>query len=137
MTKEDKELLLKELCTRLPYGVKVTWDGKYPLTVTPYIYCAIANENNINNIPKLLLRPMLSMTEEECDKVEEIIGNNCIFDFMSNGDIVLHKGHFTQKTLSALYDFYNSIHVDCNTDDQGKTMIEKGIALKAPDGMYK
>jgi hypothetical protein len=55
---------------------------------------------------------------------------------MSNGDIVLHNGHFTQKTLSALYDFYNSIHVDYHTDDQGKTMIEKGLAIKALEGMY-
>ena len=65
MTKEDKELLLKDLCGRLPYGIKVTWDGKHPLTVTPHIYCAIANEDNINNLPKLLLRPLSSMTESE------------------------------------------------------------------------
>ena len=129
MTDKEKQLLLKDLSARLPYGVKVTWDGKHPLTVTPHIYCAIASEDNINNLPKLFLRPMSSMTEEECDKVEEIIGNDCIFDFMSNGDIVLHSGHFTQKTLSALYDFYNSIHVDYHTDEEGKTMIEKGLAV--------
>ena len=65
MTQEDKELLLKDLCSRLPYRVKVTWDGEYPLTVTPYIYCAITSEDNIDNLPKLLLRPMSDMTEEE------------------------------------------------------------------------
>ena len=47
MIQEDKELLLKDLCARLPYGVKVTWDGKHSLTVTPHIYCAIANEEYI------------------------------------------------------------------------------------------
>ena len=62
MTQEDKELLLKDLCSRLPYRVKVTWDGEYPLTVTPYIYCAITSEDNL---PKLLLRPTSDMTEEE------------------------------------------------------------------------
>lgn len=137
MTQEEKQLLLADLCARLPYGVKVTWDGKHPLTVTPHIYCAIVSENNINNLPKLLLRPMSFITEEEMDKIEEILGDKCIFDFMGNGDIVLHNGHFTQKTLSALYDFYNSIHVDYHTDDEGKTMIEKGLALEAPKGMYK
>ena len=28
MTQEDKELLLKDLCTRLPYDVKVLYDNK-------------------------------------------------------------------------------------------------------------
>ena len=65
MTQEDKKLLLQDLCARLPYGVKGTWDGKHPVTVTPHIYCAITSENNINSLPKLLLRPMSSMTEEE------------------------------------------------------------------------
>ena len=29
MTQEDKELLLKDLCARLPYGVKVLVDNKH------------------------------------------------------------------------------------------------------------
>lgn len=140
MTQEDKELLLVDLCARLPYGVKVNaqykdgdgWktedrkilglyeDGQV------YLDCVYTTIDCI----KPYLRPMSSMTEEECDKVEEIIGNDCIFDFMGNGDIVLHKGHFTQKTLSKLYDFYNSIHLDYHTDDEGKTMIEKGLAIE-------
>ena len=27
MTQEDKELLLKDLCTRLPYGIKASYYG--------------------------------------------------------------------------------------------------------------
>ena len=72
MTQEEKQILLKDLCARLPYGVKVTWDGKHPLTVTPHIYCAILSEDNINNLPKLLLRPMYSMTEEEENEYRNI-----------------------------------------------------------------
>ena len=74
MTKEDKDLLLRDLSARLPYGVKVTWDGKHPLTVTvtPPIYCAIISEDNIDNFPKLLLRPMSSMTEEEKKEFESL-----------------------------------------------------------------
>jgi hypothetical protein len=61
----DKELLLIDLSARLPYGVRVMWDDECPLTITPHIYCAIASEHNIDNLPKLLLRPMSSMTEKE------------------------------------------------------------------------
>ena len=28
MTQEEKYLLLKDLCARLPYGVKVTYEGQ-------------------------------------------------------------------------------------------------------------
>lgn len=67
---------MKDLCARLPYGVKVTLDGKHPLTVTPHIYCAIASEDNMINLPKLLLRPMSSMTEEEYVYFTSIRGMN-------------------------------------------------------------
>ena len=56
---ENKELLLKDLCARLPYGVKMT-DGVdiYRLT-SPFLYKYIEMEL------KPYLRPMSSMTEEE------------------------------------------------------------------------
>lgn len=64
MTQEDKQLLLQDLCARLPYGVMVNYGGydcDYKLTLT-----------TLQNFPtedlKPYLRPMSSMTEEE--KVE-------------------------------------------------------------------
>ena len=112
MTQEDKELLLKILCAMLPYGVKVTWDGKYPLTVTPHIYCAIVSENNINNLPKLLLRPMSSMTEEEKRDYQAFF----------NYDGVEYPEEYI--------DWLNAHHFDY------RGLIEKGLALEAPEGMY-
>jgi hypothetical protein len=153
MKQEDKELMLKDLCARLPYKIMVKVNDTQGImdeidipnerifvsSLNPFLYGKTNASWFTVNGDKIYpyLRPMSSMTEEECDKVEEIIGNDCIFDFMSNGDIVLHNGHFTQKALSKLYDFYNSIHVDYHTDDEGRTMIEKGLAIKAPEGMYK
>jgi hypothetical protein len=81
-------------------------------------------------VVKPYLRPMSSMTKEEMDKIEEILGDKCIFDFMCNGDVSLHQGNFTQNTLSKLYDFYNSIHVDY------RGLIPMGLAIEAPEGMY-
>ena len=144
MIQEDKQLLLKDLCARLPYRVKV----KTPYNVAEFVgivdrkgvrkdidYTDIVTDKQTYPLRycQPYLRPMSNMTEEECDKVEEILGNDCIFDFMGNGDIVLHKGNFTQKTLSKLYDFYNSIHVDYHTDDEGKTMIERGLAIEVTE----
>ena len=128
MTQEDKELLLKDISGRLPYGLIVQIslfrnDGiKSDIDLDPHV-----TENIWEIIDKYhalpYLRPMSSMTEEECDMVEEILGDKCIFDFMGNGDIVLKQGQFSQNKLAKLYDYYNSIHVDY------RGLIEKGLAI--------
>lgn len=62
MTRESKDLLLKDLCARLPYGVMVNYGGyegcDYELTLT------ILQDFPIEDL-KPYLRPMSSMTEEE------------------------------------------------------------------------
>ena len=90
MTQKDKELLLKDLCARLPYGVKIYFGGIPKLltsiTVKPgyteilvegeygkAAYCDfISTYNNKEYLQeeiaekcKPYLRPMSSMTEEE------------------------------------------------------------------------
>lgn len=69
--KATKRRLLQALSVRLTYGVKVTWDGKHPLLVTPHIYCAIAEENNPGNYPKLFLRPLSSITDDELKELRK------------------------------------------------------------------
>ena len=131
MTQEEKkELLLKDLCARLPYRPIVYVDENLPrlkLGVATRVWEYIA----VDKPCKPYLRPMSSMTEEECDIVEEILGDKCIFDFMSNGDIILKQGQFSQNKLAKLYDYYNLIHVDY------RGLIKKDLALEAPEGMYK
>ena len=71
MTQEEKELLLKDLCARLPYNCRVFYeyvdnlDGKtYGYSLTLNTWCIdelVANKAVI----KPYLRPMSSMTEEE------------------------------------------------------------------------
>ena len=119
MEKKDRELLLQDLSARLPYGVKVTWDSKHSLTVTPHIYCAIISEDNINNLPKLLLRPMSSMTEEE--RMEyELLANHCIVTSIG----------FIHLEVAPLIDWYNASHIDY------RGLIPKGLAIEAPEEMY-
>ena len=73
MTQEDKELLLKDLCARLPYGVKIelTWwvmdEGTcMSTTLEPDHIDQILNDEVGDVEIKSYLRPMSSMTEEQC-----------------------------------------------------------------------
>ena len=113
MTQNDKHLLLKDLCARLPYGIFV-----YDKIDNKSIY-TISYHPHIDNC-KPYLRPMSSMTEEERIKIA-----------------VLSK--FNGLTKSADFAECSSIVVDYCTsrylDYRG--LIEKGLALEAPEDMYK
>lgn len=79
MEQEDKELLIRDLCARLPYHTKVSkayWvsnDGKFELEwdekeLTSSLLNYIEEDNAWEHI-KPYLRPMSSMTEEEYDQL--------------------------------------------------------------------
>lgn len=79
MEQEDKELLIKDLCGRLPYHTKVSkaywvsYDGKFELEwdkeeLTSSLLNYIEEEDAWEYI-KPYLRPMSSMTEEEYDQL--------------------------------------------------------------------
>ena len=85
MTQEDKELLFKDLCARLPYGViVVTPKGRgyvcnINLTIFDYelgvnINPIIRDPFSINDVKPYLL-PLSSMTEEQEKEIQQIIGN--------------------------------------------------------------
>ena len=130
MKQEDKDLLLHDLCARLPYGVKATttangWNGIYTITGYAndriYLDCPVYDKGDdewLVESVKPYLRPLSSTTEEERDEYTET------FDITSpevdDYDIFqvrmvdwLHKHHFDVRGL-----------------------IEKGLALEAPEGMY-
>ena len=89
MTQEEKDLLIKDLCARLPYGVNILhegwnfeWDDELSIVEKVvgidknFIYTKVIDTHNgeeyrDDKLPidtfddKLFLRPMSSMTEEE------------------------------------------------------------------------
>lgn len=76
MTQEDKELLLRDLCARLPYGVKIelTWwvmgEGTcINTTLEPDHIEQLLNDEDGDTEIKPYLRPMSSMTEEEAKEL--------------------------------------------------------------------
>lgn len=91
MTQEEKELLLKDLCERLPYGVKVKTpyndailrgivDRKGVKTTIDYTDIVTDKQTYPIRYIKPYLRPVSSMTEEEkeeyCQLQQRVIYNN-------------------------------------------------------------
>jgi hypothetical protein len=135
MTQEDKELLLKDLSARLLYKVicKVEFkDGEgwkiqnmslegvfidecYFTTDTGSIYSKEFRQ---------YLRPMSSMTEEELKEYHKT------FFYHERYDNEHKTGQNCSITFET-YDWLNAHHFDY------RGLIKKGLALEAPDGMYK
>lgn len=73
MTKEEKDLLLKDLCARLPYGVKLHCHSNAMVCIGPYTLDTIVLDRIFNEdteyVPfdevKPYLFPLSSMTEEQ------------------------------------------------------------------------
>lgn len=141
MTKEDKELLLADLCGRLPYGVWVNIEGfDYDFNgklVQVYFgninRCSIQVGSNISyslEETKPWLRPMSSMTEDERYELQEIIGKDVEIpdDFIHIVDS--SRKIFSFLELQAVFDWLNAHHFDYHG------LIPKGLALEAPEGMY-
>ena len=136
MTQEDKELLLKDLCARLPYGLKVKCE-KYSFPVT-ILYGSNIDEvkfketGGIENICtiKPYLFPFSSMTKgqkEELNKKFNVrfLGNTiCSIHYHSEGywDTDLELG--LQDWLWFINWCYKN-HFDVNN------LIEKGLAIDA------
>ena len=115
MTNENKQLLLIDLCARLPYGVKVQCitksariTGALPLTETlNTVLYGYVKEDNIELKP--YLRPMSSMTAEEYKEF----------------------GYDVLRYTPREFDWLNKHHFDY------RGLIEKGLAIEAPEDMYK
>ena len=139
MTQEEKELLLKDLCARSYYWPEVT--PKYG--VTAYIY-GIENTNDglfrIQEIEdvhdysivesvdefKVYLRPMSSMTKKEKREVSKF---GVCEDGAFHNDFY-DVGIYMEEAFTAI-SWLLERHFDINN------LIQKGLALEAPKGMYK
>lgn len=118
MEQEDKQLLFKDLCARLAYGVKVHSDG-IPHEQILIGYIPDIEHYNI----KPYLRPMSSMTEEE---KKEFQACHCIYELHPDFQPMMCN---LANELN-MFDWLNAHHFDYHN------LIEKGLALEASEGMY-
>ena len=151
MTKEQKHLLIKDICARLPYGVILeigygTENGvEYKNEVMgSTLLCDIMTSEYSHVKP--YLRPLSSMTEEEKKEILTLlVGKDAIgyFQVENNGitntdeniqlgpNWTYHWLNFSNKNISLYVYWLNAHHFDY------RGLIEKGLALEAPKGMYK
>ena len=133
MIQENKDLLLKDLCARLPYGVKGFVDGLGIVTLrgfADYVANDVAIEHNgnlswmeVSNF-KPYLRPMSSMTEEECITLSKLIPYETDAWKHIKTPIPLYIANIEQ------FDFFHRHHLDW------RGLISKGLALEASKNIY-
>ena len=121
MTKEEKLLLLQDLCARLPHNVQCDVHSiRYHRTRTLRPEdCGVFQRGNCEIKP--YLRPMSSMIEKEID------------EFILISDTVLWLGDKRSTCILSLkqMDWLNAHYFDY------RGLIPIGLALEAPKGMYK
>ena len=124
MTQEDKSLLLKDLCARLPYRVKMIDTEPYSAEHNPILTLSYISEDNcigcragkgfmatsLGSI-KPYLFPLSSMTEEQSKVYHELI--NGMF------------GTSALINFEVLTDFFNANHFDY------RGLIKMGLAIDA------
>lgn len=133
MTQKEKQLLLKDLCARLPYGVICHYNCVIPIEgselhkanckdilrgIVPApdkhvgFMVGFDKVNALEGDIKPYLRPMSSMTEEEKEEYDKTFD----WDYSIQG---------------TPFDWLIAHHFDY------RGLIEKGLALEAKEGMYK
>ena len=148
MTKEDKALLIKDLCARLPYGVQVLHyttgisgklhninvypmyeqdsDSDKPDNIVDYIsHVDFFGDGDLLDIDDFLpyLFPIASISSEQLKEVSEILGKDVeIFDNYLN--IVEHtRNTFSYLELDALFEWFNKNNFDY------RNLIERNLAI--------
>ena len=113
MKQESKDLLLKDLCGRLPYGVKCksqqAQDVKIggELLIDINIFGRVNIGGHIKDICdiKPYLFPLSSMTEEQKEEYESLIYSKIEIHSERYDDVVVDG-------LDWLFDFYHKHHLD-------------------------
>ena len=129
MTQEEKDILIADLCGRLPYKVKCS--TPYGIGVLDSIdmeHMDLTFEGPDDNYYTLdrnikpYLRPLSSMTEEERE------------EFRLLGGIISYNPNHNTYSMSAFspeaYDWLNKNMFDY------RGLILKGLALEAKEGLY-
>lgn len=149
MIQEHKELLIKDLCMRLPYRVVVDYahnafdvhKGHYvkqgsKCILTCYLLNAFISPRQNENgeyIKPYLLFPLSSMTEEQAKELFAIFGLTCPSteeDYIKINECTgitffLLRGFDVETHLDKLIDYLNAHHFDY------RGLISKGLAIDA------
>lgn len=151
MTQEDKELLLKDLCARLPYGVKIQYNGwdydrdcEFSTVETligiddMFIYTLWSDEKDKHSIVEPLsitdykpyLRPMSSMTEEEKEEMHNLLSPEGTAIYKNEGiatSINHHGEYVTYEFMNRIIQYLLENHFDF------MGLLDKGLAIEVKE----
>jgi len=156
ITREDKELLLKDLCGRLPYGVIVDYkENEFEIphwkitTIHPDTFdgwigydkrVGAGSESGSRPFKigevKPYLRSMSSMTKEEFENLKEYSGlkyDQLDLASFQNGAYKILDFYLNEVPSGAVirvFDWLNKYHFDY------RDLIQMGLAIEAPKDMY-
>ena len=141
MTQEQKDLLLKDLCGRLPYGVKLHCCSNEMVCIGPYTLDTIVLDRIFNEdteyVPfdevKPYLFPLSSMTDEQCEELRNLIYEHFTLDddfnegirFKTYGDILVWLDEKPINKCYFIFDWFHKNHFDY------RGLIHKGSAIDA------
>lgn len=139
MITEDRKLLFKDLCIRLPYNVKIKleywYDGQYVTRVFSLNEIDIRFLENCcteglstsmgytDMVVKPYLRPLSSITDEEKEELRKL---SVTVSYNGNDEIIGVQVNTFDK-MNICVDFLNSHHFDY------RGLIEKGLAIAVTD----
>ena len=159
MTNEEKQLLLKDLCARLPYGVRVGMgveiDANNPYTllgINPsacgcaeiYVMRGGVTCDGRLDVIKPYLRPVSNMTEEEISEIKRICDEDDLLN--ENGELVstIYGMTVLHGEVEDVYPYNLKIKISQNLnyavldflhahhfDYRG--LIEKGLAIEVTE----
>lgn len=136
MTQKEKDLLLRDLCARLPYKVKISipelFTNKEQVEILNEIFKGKDYLYRVNDSGILIeyikpyLFPLSSMTNEQLFEVQEILGKNEI----EIGDCFLsivdsERNTITYLEILAVLEWFYKNHFDINN------LIPMGLAIDA------
>jgi hypothetical protein len=153
MTQEERDILLKDICSRLPYNVKAYvkhwsnidrkyYEGVYDVkSVFPSLNeIHVQSSSGSVNVTlgyydhefKPYLFPLSSMTEEQKIEIKSLCDGTEIFDDGSWMSYISILGSFNFEINLDVVDWFNKNHFDY------RGLIEKGLAIDATGlGIYE
>lgn len=130
MRQNDKELLIKDLCARLPYGVIVHIEYDENTSVTREMGMGSLHDIMFDNAEgKPYLRPMYSMTEEEFTKLKEYSEwkyDQLDLDSFQDGAykcLDFYLSEVPSGSVIRVFDWLNKYHFDY------RDLIQMGLAI--------
>ena len=139
MEKDLKDILLKDLCARLPYEVKIQYeDNIFTIDYISAMYEEIKlNTSNRYTIDVLEVKPYLfplsSMTKEQKEELKSLGWNFDNFEIHNVSECLgTYREYVAHSDCFALINWLNKNHFDY------RCLIEKSLALDATNlGIYE